>query len=178
MTVTENKTLIAIYDTANVTDVLYTYTFYGEDGVTVLLQASAPYGTVITPPTDPTKAADSLWEYTFAGWQGYTAGMTLTGDSTFTASFTKRSVVTAAPPAASTSGLAPAPDGSTPAPDGGTPATSAPTGAASAAPLLSGPVIWVALGVLAVAVLTPTVLIATEREQKKKPTERDTRDSW
>ena len=59
------------------------YTFYDEDGTTVLKQEEASVGTVITPPDAPTKAG-----YVFKEWQGYTEGMTLSEDVSFTAVYT------------------------------------------------------------------------------------------
>ena len=84
MTLTENLTFTAMY-TENVRQ--YTYTFYDEDGTTVLSSATADYGTVITAPTAPTKAATAQYTYTFAGFEGFTAGMTLTKNVTFTAKY-------------------------------------------------------------------------------------------
>ena len=46
------------------------------------------YGTVIVAPVNPTKADDDKYTYTFAGWEGYTAGMTVTGNATFKATYT------------------------------------------------------------------------------------------
>lgn len=192
MAITQNQTFIATYDMDNVTDVLYTYTFYAEDGTTVLLQGSAPYGTVLTPPAPPTKQADSLWRYTFAGWQGYTDGMTLAGNVTFTAQFTKQSIVTVVPPATSSTPSASTPSSSTPAISGtGEPSVSSNipsnTGAnANAADpsapatdlLLDSPVIFVAIGVVVLAILTPTILIATERGRKKSEKKQTKKDDW
>ncbi|MBE6567365.1 MAG: hypothetical protein E7657_01760, partial [Ruminococcaceae bacterium] len=64
-----------------------TYTFLDENG-TLLKQESCPVGTVIIAPTDPTKAATALYTYAFAGFEGFTEGMTLTDDITFTAIYT------------------------------------------------------------------------------------------
>ena len=84
MTLKENLTFTAKYDaTVN----KYTYTFYDEDGTTVLGSATVDYGTVIAAPTAPTKAATAQYTYTFAGFEGYTAGMTLTETVTFTAKY-------------------------------------------------------------------------------------------
>lgn len=46
----------------------YTYTFYDEDGKTVLKEETAPYGSLIVPPTDPIKPSTDQYSYTFAGW--------------------------------------------------------------------------------------------------------------
>lgn len=46
-------------------------------------------GSAIPMPSDPTKVSDTYYHYTFAGWQGYTVGMTASGSHMrFTASFT------------------------------------------------------------------------------------------
>lgn len=58
----------------------YTYTFLDEDG-TVLKEETVDYGTIITPPTNPIKTEYYLFDY----WRGYTEGITLTDDITFTA---------------------------------------------------------------------------------------------
>ena len=66
----------------------YTYTFFDEDGSTVLKTATVDYGTTITPPADPTKASDNANTYTFSSWTGYTSGMTITKNVSFTATYT------------------------------------------------------------------------------------------
>ena len=68
----------------------YTYTFVA-DGKTVQ-NVTANYGTAIVAPTAPAKNG-----YTFAGWQGYTNGMTLTKDVTFTAVYEKQNVTVQEP---------------------------------------------------------------------------------
>ena len=60
----------------------YTYTFINEDG-TLLKKETADYGTLIVPPETPDKGEF----YDFDIWQGYTDGMSLTGDVTFKAVF-------------------------------------------------------------------------------------------
>ena len=64
----------------------YTVTFKNEDG-SVISSSEIAYGTVITAPTAPTKEADAQYTYTFAGWSGYTDGMTVTGELEFIATF-------------------------------------------------------------------------------------------
>ena len=66
----------------------YTYTFYDEDGSTILKTATVDYGTTITPPADPTKASDNANTYTFSNWTGYASGMTITKNVSFTAAYT------------------------------------------------------------------------------------------
>ena len=56
----------------------YTVTFLDKDGKTALYSYVLPYGTEITLPETPAKDG-----YTFLGWSGYTEGMTVTGDITF-----------------------------------------------------------------------------------------------
>ena len=64
----------------------YTVSFVSE-GVPVQTQTLA-YGSVITAPAeDPVKESEQGVDYRFVGWDGFTEGMTVTGDATFTAKF-------------------------------------------------------------------------------------------
>ena len=67
----------------------YTYTFYAEDGVTILKQETAGYGAEILSPLAPEKPplADGT-RMVFAGWSGYVAGMVLTKNVSFYAKYT------------------------------------------------------------------------------------------
>lgn len=58
----------------------YTYKFLDEDGG-ILKEETVDYGTIIISP----EISDKTEYYLFDYWQGYTEGMTLTGDITFTA---------------------------------------------------------------------------------------------
>ncbi|MBQ4536997.1 MAG: InlB B-repeat-containing protein, partial [Lachnospiraceae bacterium] len=51
---------------------------------------TAEYGTEIKLPADPVKNSTQQYTYIFSGWDGYTKGMTLTKDITFTAAFHSR----------------------------------------------------------------------------------------
>ena len=62
----------------------FTYTFRDEDG-TVLKTETAPYGTTIVPPANPTKEGDDQYSYTFKSWTGYTTNMQLSGNCEFVA---------------------------------------------------------------------------------------------
>ena len=53
----------------------YIYKFLNEDG-TILKEKTVDYGTIITPPEDPTKESTDQYTYTFAEWDGYTEGIT------------------------------------------------------------------------------------------------------
>ena len=68
---------------------LYTVTFVGEDGTTVLKDAKEyPAGTAaddIEKPADPTKKATAQYTYTFAGWDPAVAEVT--GDVTYKATY-------------------------------------------------------------------------------------------
>ena len=44
------------------------------------------------PAGTPVRPADSQYTYTFTGWQGYTSGMTISGNVTFTAQFEAKAV--------------------------------------------------------------------------------------
>lgn len=64
----------------------YTVSFVSE-GVPVQTQTLA-YGAVITAPADdPVKESEQGVDYRFVRWDGFTEGMTVTGDATFTAKF-------------------------------------------------------------------------------------------
>ena len=76
----------------------YKVTFYDEDGTTVIKVDSADaqnyreyaYGTAaesIAKPSDPTKAGDAQYTYTFAGWTPEIAAVT--GDATYKATYTE-----------------------------------------------------------------------------------------
>ena len=63
----------------------YTVTFKDEDGTT-LQSGKFGYGQMPSTPTAPTKAPDSNYIYTFAGWSP--AVTTVTGNATYTATYT------------------------------------------------------------------------------------------
>ncbi len=65
----------------------YKTKFVDDDG-TVISEELIDYGTTITPPENPTKAATQQYTYTFAGWDGYYDGITQTNDEmVFTAKY-------------------------------------------------------------------------------------------
>ena len=65
----------------------YTYTFKNADG-SVFDTGVIPYGTAIPlPEGEPEKANDEKFTYAFAGWAGYSEGMTIEGDITFEPEF-------------------------------------------------------------------------------------------
>ena len=66
----------------------YTYKFLGEDG-SVIKEATADYGTVIQPPEPPHKEGDVQYSYVFAGWNGYSAGMTVKENAEFKVKYNK-----------------------------------------------------------------------------------------
>ena len=67
----------------------YTYIFYDDDGTTELKKATVDYGTTIVAPADPVKSAEPGYTYTFKKWEGYTVGMTVSGNVTFKAVYDK-----------------------------------------------------------------------------------------
>jgi hypothetical protein len=46
----------------------YTYTFYDDDGITVIKRVRAIYGSKVVAPPNPTKAGTESVQYTFIGW--------------------------------------------------------------------------------------------------------------
>ena len=83
MALTEDVTFTAKYDSLINR---YTYKFVNEDG-TVLLEKTEDYGTKIELPQPPSKPSDAQYTYSFAGWEGYSEGMTVTENVTFTAKY-------------------------------------------------------------------------------------------
>ena len=65
----------------------FTVTFLNEDGSEISKKTDYHYGDTVTVPTDPTKAADNTYTYTFAGWDK--AVETVTKDATYTATYNK-----------------------------------------------------------------------------------------
>ena len=64
-----------------------TYSFV-VDGV-VVKTATVDVGTVIEAPADPTKASEEHYDFEFAGWSGFTTGMTAEDDYLFEAIFNR-----------------------------------------------------------------------------------------
>ena len=78
-----NHTLYAHYKKI----VKYTYTFYDYDGTTVIATAKLASGSTIPAPDAPTRPSDSKHYYVFTGWDGYTKGMKITKNISFTAKY-------------------------------------------------------------------------------------------
>ena len=93
--VTGIATYTATYDS---TVRKYSYTFYGDDGETILKDATVDYGTAITAPaSDPVKDATAQYTYAFAGWyDALTGGNKVTefGNATDTFTFYARFTAT------------------------------------------------------------------------------------
>ncbi len=67
---------------------LYTVTFCKEDGTPYLTYRDLYFGSPVpTPPEAPLKENDAANSYTFDKWVGYTEGMTVSGNMSFTASY-------------------------------------------------------------------------------------------
>ena len=64
----------------------FTYTFYDEDGTTVLKTETVDYGSPITAPKDPEKQPTAEYTYTFAGWDKEIPSK-ITGNITFKARY-------------------------------------------------------------------------------------------
>ena len=77
-----------IYPVFNAVPKKYTYTFYEEDGKTVVNQGTAIYGTPIIAPAAPKKETKKSGIYEFAGWKGYESNAILTKDVDFSATYT------------------------------------------------------------------------------------------
>ncbi len=84
MTISDNINFVPKYNT---TTRQYTYTFYAEDGVSVLLTNTVDYGTAILTPKVPVKPVKGDYRYVFTGWSGYTDGMTVIGNAEFKATY-------------------------------------------------------------------------------------------
>ena len=83
MTDTGDDTYTAKFDS---TDHVYTIQFVSDGEVVSTLQLG--YGDTITAPAeDPVKESADGVDYVFAGWDGFTGDMTVTGDMTFEAVF-------------------------------------------------------------------------------------------
>ncbi len=82
MTVTEDRVFTAVY---RETRRSYRIRFFDENEL--LRDETLPYGTAIVPPSDPSRPDDERCSYEFLGWNGLTAGMKVTGDADFTASY-------------------------------------------------------------------------------------------
>jgi len=67
----------------------YAVRFLDHDG-TVLYSSYLTPGTVILPPSDPSRPSDPSYHYEFSLWEGYTEGMTADADLTFTATYTAK----------------------------------------------------------------------------------------
>lgn len=87
MTVTGDVIFDALFIESN-----HEYTIkFVVDGVTVK-EDKLLFEEAIVPPEDPVKENANGIKFTFAGWEGYTEGMTVTDDMTFTATFTESPV--------------------------------------------------------------------------------------
>ncbi len=95
-----DKDITAFYGNTNVCAVYkaipkkYTYTFFDEDGKTVVSQGTAIYGTPIICPAAPQKESTDKVVYEFAYWKNYSEGMLLTKDCSFVALYEKQDIDT------------------------------------------------------------------------------------
>ncbi len=97
-TITGNVTYYARYTSEKNK---YTYTFYDEDGTSVLGTDNVAYGTQIEAPTNPTKTADDDYVYIFAGWYDAKEGGnkvesfgTVSGNVSYYARYTQKAACT------------------------------------------------------------------------------------
>ncbi len=84
MTVTGNMSFEAVFD-RTVNEYTIKFVSEGKEIRSTVLK----YGDRINAPVATVKESDVQYSYTFKGWFGYTDGMTVTGDATFTAEFNK-----------------------------------------------------------------------------------------
>ena len=63
---------------------MHTYTFLDASGGRYYSSTAAAGELIIAPAVSPAKAPDSQYAYTFKGWEGYTFGVTVMGDSDMT----------------------------------------------------------------------------------------------
>ena len=76
-----------VYAVYNAVPKKYTYTFFEEDGKTIVSEGSALYGTPIVAPTAPKKEPTDRGLYEFKGWRGYEGNTILTRDMVFYADY-------------------------------------------------------------------------------------------
>ena len=79
-----DETIYAVY---NAIPKKFTYKFIEEDGVTVVSEGSAIYGTPIIAPTAPKKEPNERGLFEFAGWKGFEGNNILTRDIQFYATY-------------------------------------------------------------------------------------------
>lgn len=76
-----------IYAVYNAIPKKFNYKFIEDDGVTVVSEGNAIYGTPIIAPTAPVKAPTEKGLYEFSGWKGYDNNTILTRDIQFYATY-------------------------------------------------------------------------------------------
>lgn len=76
-----------IYAVYNAIPKKYNYKFYEEDGMTIVSEGNAIYGTPVVAPAPPKKDPTAKGLYEFVGWRGYEPNIILTKDMTFYASY-------------------------------------------------------------------------------------------
>ena len=86
MRLTEDVTFVITYETTGTRT--YNIVFYDSDGTTVIFEYKLEYGGTVTLPAAPVKGG-----YTFKGWTGYTAGMTVNGNMQFVAEYEERAEI-------------------------------------------------------------------------------------
>ena len=85
-------TTFTVGDSDVVLTLVYTYKLFSVDFIVdgeTYLHQDLYYNTVIELPENPTKETDARCIYTFSNWEGYTEGMTVSDNVTFTAVFTE-----------------------------------------------------------------------------------------
>lgn len=81
--IVDDLEVIAVYKINN-----YQYTFYDEDGTTIISQGTTNYQGPITVPANPTKPSTVQYDYVFAGWDKPVPSAMPAEDLTFVATYT------------------------------------------------------------------------------------------
>ncbi len=81
---TAHQTVYAHYEPA------LTFSFVNFDGSTVYSGELRSGSTIPAPPNTPKRPSDETYYYVFTGWEGYTSGMTISSNITFTAQYEAR----------------------------------------------------------------------------------------
>ena len=71
----------------------YSYVFYNYDGTAVSSGRLAAGEEIPAPDQTPSRPSDGTYYYVFTGWSGYSAGMTISDNVSFTAAYEAHEIV-------------------------------------------------------------------------------------